>query len=76
MPWIQIVFYLITHAPQFIQAISAIIALIHNMPKEQGVAMKNQLEEAILYHKETGDESKLKKVCDGIGCPPGLVLQP
>lgn len=76
MPWVKIIFYILVNAPSFLRVISQIIDLVKNLPKEQGVTVKNQIEEAIQYHKQTGDASKLKKVCEGIGCAPGLVVEP
>lgn len=76
MPWIKIVFYILMNAPAFIKVIGQILALFKNLPKEQQVSVKGQIEEAIAHHKQTGDDSKLKKVCEGIGCPPGLVVEP
>ena len=75
MSWVSIVLYLLMHAGEFISIIKQIIALLKGMPSDQKANVKTQLEDAIKYHKETGDLSKVRDVCTGIGCPSQLVSE-
>lgn len=73
MAWVQIILYIILNLPKFISVIKDIIALIKGMPKPQQGAIKEMFEDAIDHHKQTKDDSKVKRVCVGIGCSPELV---
>lgn len=68
MGWLQIVLYVLMNLPKFIEIIKNIIALIKGMPKDQADAVRVKLWDAIEHHKQTGDDSEIQKVCDGIGC--------
>ncbi len=73
MTWVSIIIYVIAHLPELISAIKKIIDLIKGMPHPQQGAVKAMLSDAIEYHRQTKDASKVKNVCIGIGCAPELV---
>lgn len=75
MSWLSIIFYVILNLPKFISIIRQIIDIINGLPKDQQSFWKEKLSNAVEHHKKTGDDSELKKVCEGIGCPSGLIQE-
>ena len=73
MTWVSIILYVITHIPDLIVIIKKVIDLIKGMPKPQQGAIREMFSDAIDYHKQTKDASKVRRVCVGIGCAPELV---
>lgn len=73
MTWVSIVLYILMHLPELIKIIKDVIALIKGMPKPQQGAVRELFSDAIQYHKETKDASKVKRVCLSVGCAPELV---
>lgn len=77
MSWISIVLYFLMNLPKIISLVREIMSIIRGLPKDEAASVKSQLEEAIRYHRETKDDSKIielhKKVCTGTACPADLV---
>lgn len=73
MGWLSIILYIAMHIPDLISIFKKIMELIHGMPVPQSTAVKSLFNDAIAFHKETKDASKVKNVCLGIGCPPELL---
>lgn len=73
MSWIAIVFWVITHIPDFISVIQAIISLIHTLPAAQSNSIRASISDAI----KSGDKEAVKAVLtqhQGMpGNPPSLV---
>lgn len=73
MTWLAIVLYIVSNIPTLIGVIQKILDLIHGLPKAQADSIKHLLSQAVEQHKQTKDDAALTKVCEGVGCPPGLV---
>lgn len=75
MGWLQIILWVITHAPQLISLVKQIIELFKSMPKADQMAARAELFDAI----KSKDEGKVKGVfkkwkhkCEGVACPADL----